>query len=207
VIFVGVLIIQLVGIAVTAAMGGAASSQVTYDPMTGQFTGGSASSGLFGATMFVSLLFTLVSMVVSFIVQAAIVRGALLITYGRQVTLSAMFSLRGVLQVVIASLVISVLATIGLVLCIIPGLVVWFFTLYTLYFIVDKNMGAFDAIMASVRFVNANLGTLIGFFLASLLAYVVGALLCGIGLLVAMPVVLIAQAYTYRILQGEPVAA
>jgi uncharacterized membrane protein len=45
------------------------------------------------------------------------------------------------------------------------------------------------------------------FFLATLLAYIVGALLCGIGLLAAIPVIYIAQGYTYRRLQGEQVAA
>jgi uncharacterized membrane protein len=35
----------------------------------------------------------------------------------------------------------------------------------------------------------------------------VGACLCGVGLLVAMPVVTIAAAYTFRVLQGQPVAA
>ena len=62
-------------------------------------------------------------------------------------------------------------------------------------------------IKASVAFVNANLGTLIGFYIASAIAIFVGALLCGIGLLAAIPVVVIAQAYAYRSLQGEPVAA
>ena len=78
---------------------------------------------------------------------------------------------------------------------------------FALYFVVDKQMPALEAIKASISFVNKNLGTLIGFFLASLLAYFVGALLCGIGLLAAIPVVIIVQAYTYRTLQGEAVAA
>jgi uncharacterized membrane protein len=40
-----------------------------------------------------------------------------------------------------------------------------------------------------------------------MLAYFVGAILCGIGLLVAVPVVIIAQAYMWRRLQNMPVAA
>jgi uncharacterized membrane protein len=205
-IVVVLVLIQLISFAVTAGMTGAAGSQMTYDPMTGQFTGGAAANGLLGAAFFVSLLFSLLSMVVSFVIQAAIIRGALHITYGRQVRLSDMFSLQNIVPVIVASLVIGVLTTIGLMLCIVPGLIVMFFTIYTLYFILDKDMGAFEAIMASVRFVNRNLGTLVGFFLACVLAYIVGALLCGIGLLAAIPVVLIAQAYTYRTLQGETVA-
>jgi hypothetical protein len=65
---------------------------------------------------------------------------------------------------------------------------------------------AIDAIKASFGFVNKNLGTLLGFYVAAIVATFVGALLCGIGLLVALPVIVIGQAFLYRRLQGEPVA-
>jgi uncharacterized membrane protein len=92
-------------------------------------------------------------------------------------------------------------------LCYIPGLIVQFFTLWFGYFVLGKKMAPMDAIKASFQFVNQNLGTLIVFYLASMLAYFVGAILCGIGLLVAVPVVVIAQAYMWRRLQNRPVAA
>jgi uncharacterized membrane protein len=47
-------------------------------------------------------------------------------------------------------------------------------------------------------------GALVLFFLAAAALYVVGACLCGLGLLVAVPVVAVSQAYTFRILTGEP---
>lgn len=71
----------------------------------------------------------------------------------------------------------------------------------------DENLGGTDAIKASFSFVNKNLGTLIGLFLAEILAIFVGAITCGIGLIVAVPVVIIAQSFAYRTLNGEPVAA
>jgi uncharacterized membrane protein len=55
--------------------------------------------------------------------------------------------------------------------------------------------------------VTRHFGPLVLFFLASIAAYVVGACLCGLGLLVAIPVVVIAQAYTFRTLNGDPVTA
>ena len=102
---------------------------------------------------------------------------------------------------------VGVGTAIGYFLCIIPGLIVMFFSQFYVWFIVDKQMGAWDAIKASFSLVNQHLGTLILFFLASVVAYLVGAILCGIGLLVAIPVIYIAQGYTYRRLQGESVAA
>ena len=82
-----------------------------------------------------------------------------------------------------------------------------FLTSFTLHFIIDKDMGAIDAIKASISFVMANIGTLIVLLPGLIAAYIVGALLCGVGLLVAIPVVVIATAYAYRTLQGEQVAA
>jgi uncharacterized membrane protein len=43
--------------------------------------------------------------------------------------------------------------------------------------------------------------------LLSLVAYFVGAILCGVGLLVAIPVVIIGQAFLYRRLTGGAVSA
>ena len=42
--------------------------------------------------------------------------------------------------------------------------------------------------------------------LLAFLCVVVGAIACGVGLLVAVPVVLISQAYTLRALTGGPIA-
>ena len=81
-----------------------------------------------------------------------------------------------------------------------------FFSQFFVHFALDKQLPAVEAIKASFAFVNQNLGTLIGFYLATIVAAFVGALLCGVGLLVAIPVIIIGQAYTYRVLQGEPVA-
>ncbi len=66
-------------------------------------------------------------------------------------------------------------------------------------------MGAVDAIKASYELVTQNLAhTLVYWLLASLIT-LVGACLCGLGLLVAIPVALVGYAYTYRRLQSQPV--
>src|SRR5262249_10196531 len=110
-------------------------------------------------------------------------------------------------QIVLAALIVGVAVTVGLFLCVIPGLIIAFFAQYTLFFLIDRHLPAMDAIRASFGFVNESLGTLVGFYLASLLAIAIGFAVCYIGSLVAIPVVIIAAAFTYRRLQGEPVAA
>jgi uncharacterized membrane protein len=57
-----------------------------------------------------------------------------------------------------------------------------------------------------VRLVTGHLGSTVVFYLLCAAVTALGALLCGVGLLVTVPVVLIGYAYTFRRLQDQPVA-
>jgi uncharacterized membrane protein len=151
------------------------------------------------------LLFSLLSALVSLLIQAAVVRGALDITKGERIDINTFLSTENLGQIVLASIILAVGTAIGLILCVIPGLILIFFSQFTYQFIIDKGLPAFDAIKASFNLVNQNLGPVVGLFFASILAFFVGALLCGIGLIVAIPVTIIATAYAYRRLSGQPV--
>ena len=167
---------------------------------------GRSNAGFF-ALLLSSALFSLGGVVLQYLVQAGITRGALSLTDGRGLEVATFLSTDNLVQVVIGGLVLGVATAIGFFLCYIPGLIVAFFGQFFVFFAVDQNMAAMDAIKASIAFVQQHIGTLVGFYLASLVALFVGALLCGIGLLVAGPVVVIAQAFVFRRLHGQPVAA
>lgn len=155
---------------------------------------------VYGVQMVVMFLY-------SYLVQAGFTRAALAITRGERVDISTMTSSNRLGQVLLGGLVMAIGTAIGTMLCIIPGLIIAFFGHFFIYFVLDKGLSGFDAIKASFAFVNKNLGSLIGLFLAELLAILIGAAICGIGLVVAIPVVIIAQGYAYRTLNNEPVAA
>jgi uncharacterized membrane protein len=108
-------------------------------------------------------------------------------------------------QVTVAALIIAGLTFAGSILCVLPGIAILFLTSFTLFFVVDRGEDAVTAIRSSVRLVGSDSGALIVFFLATTALYVVGACLCGLGLLVAVPLVAVAQAYTFRTLTGDPV--
>ena len=199
-----VLLAALVIIQILQAVTGG-NDTIEFNPDTGEFEGGS--SGMLGGSILASLFFGGLSFLAQMIIQSGIIKGALDLTKGKPLSLGSMFSGIDFVQVIIASLILAVATMIGFVMLFLPGIAVMFFTAFTLYFIIDKGMPAIEAIKASVSFVLANAGTLIVFFLACIAAYIVGALLCGVGLLVAIPVVVLATAYTYRTLQGEQVAA
>lgn len=175
-----------------------------------QFLGNSISGSggeSFAGAFVVSMLLTALSMAVQLALQAAIIKGSLQLTRGQGIDVGSAFSGIRWGQVVLTAVLVFVGTVVGLVLCIIPGLIWIFLTSYSLYFVIDRDMGAVDAIKASITMVKNNLGPLILFWLASLGVTILGACACGVGLLVAIPVVILAQAYTFRTFNNDPVTA
>jgi len=157
--------------------------------------------------LFVTALITgLVTVVWSF-AAAGLYKGALAVVDGTKLTMGQMFEGWDKGQVAIAAILIGIATAIGSFLCYVPGLIVGFLMMFTLLFIVDQQMQAIDAIKASIKLVTDNLGQTIVWALLAIVVYIVGLVVCCVGLLVAIPIILIGLAYTYRRLQGEPVAA
>jgi len=154
----------------------------------------------------VALVFQILSNIVGVLFMAALVRGAFDATDGNQVSLGAMFTRWDKVQVLLAALVVSVLTTIGLLLLVIPGIIVIFLTWYTTYFVVDRGQDALTAIKSSVVFTGQNLGPVLLYALLGFLCLVAGLLACFVGVFVALPVVVIGAAYTFRRLHDQPVS-
>lgn len=168
--------------------------------------GGDSNAGFF-AFMLSSAIMGLAFVTLFFIIQAGIIRAALAITYGEQIEMKTLFAIDELGQVILTALIIGVASAIGFVLCYIPGLVVMVFTSFAMHFVIDKRLPAIEAIKASVELVNRNLGTMVVLLIAGYVANTIGSFLCGVGLLVSIPVVIIANTYAYRRMQGEAVAA
>jgi hypothetical protein len=139
------------------------------------------------------------------ILAAGLYRGATRVTDGKDFSLSQLFEGYNKMQVVFASIFIALATGIATTLCYLPGVLIGFLTSYTLFFIVDQELEAAEAIQASVKLVWHNFGHALLYFILAAIVLAVGALLLGVGLLVAGPVVLLGFAYTYRRLQGQPV--
>jgi uncharacterized membrane protein len=92
------------------------------------------------------------------------------------------------------------------VLCYLPGLVVALFTMFTTFVLIDKNLAPIDAIKASIDIVKANFVQVLLVWLLFGVITTVGSLLCGIGLIVAVPVATLFLVYAYRKLSGGQVA-
>ncbi|MFC4374315.1 hypothetical protein ACFO5K_09390 [Nocardia halotolerans] len=156
----------------------------------------------FGIWQFIG---TVVSTIVGYLISAAFVRGALHEIDGRKPTFGDFFQFTKVGAVILAGLLVGLATGIGLLLCILPGIVIAFFTWWTMQFVIDRDQDPVSAIKSSFSAISSNAGPLLLLALALFGINVVGALLCGIGLLVTIPLTIIASTYAYRLVVGGTV--
>ncbi|MGW6728324.1 hypothetical protein ACWF9G_20695 [Nocardia sp. NPDC055029] len=156
----------------------------------------------FGIWQFIG---TVVSAIIGYLISAAFVRGALHETDGRKPGFGDFFKFTNVGAVILAGILVGLATGIGFVLCILPGLVIAFFTWWTMQFVIDRDQDAISAIKSSFSAISSNAGPLLLLALALFGINIVGALLCGLGLLVTVPLTIIASTYAYRVVTGGPV--
>lgn len=145
-------------------------------------------------------------MIAAQVIGAGLIRASLDITEGKPFLTSTVFKFDKIGSVIVTSLIIAAATFVGTILCYLPGLIVGFFTSYSLYFVMDKGLAPVDAIKASVNLVKDNLGTALIWYIVGGLVAGAGAIACGVGLLVTIPIFLIGTAFTYKHLTGQPVA-
>lgn len=77
------------------------------------------------------------------------------------------------------------------------------FTSFAMHFVIDRRLPAVEAIRASVDLANHSLGTMIVLLIAGYVANAIGTMLCGVGLLVSIPVVIIANRWCWSSAPGR----
>ena len=207
IVFIGVVVVSIIWSLIATGIINAVFGQasLTIDPNTGSLVT-SGGPGFIGSFIFQALNILVWATLFGFI-QAAITRAALALTEGKKIEASTLLSTERLGEVIVTALLVGVFTAIGFLFCGIGALVVEFFLFFTWYFLLDQNLSPMDAIKASFNFVKSHVGDVLVFLLASWLALFVGALLCGIGTIVAAPVVYIASAYTYKKFTNQAVAA
>jgi uncharacterized membrane protein len=190
-------------------LGGASANTNADGDYGGSFTAGLDAGGFF--------ILQIVTFVFGIFVQAAIWSGLLDIADGRPVTVGSFFKPRNFGNVILAGALLAVISAVLNSLSLLPGFlfallslvlifVFAFFTLFTIAFATDRALAPIDAVKASISVVKANPGPTLLSLLVQALILVVGLFACGIGVIVAGPLALLIQAYTYRRLSGGPVA-
>lgn len=206
-IFVGALVIIGLGFILTfVVLGGDELECVDRDAFgycTEYETGG---AGLFLTMVILAVTFGLF-FIYAQVVGSGLIRGMLGVTNGLPFKASDVFKFQNLGPVIITSLLIGAGIMVGYILCVIPAIIFGFLSQYSLYFLIDKNLSPVDSIKASIDLVRNNLGPTIIWYLVSAAIILVGELICFVGLLAAIPVVLLGTAYMYKSLTGQAVAA
>ncbi len=147
---------------------------------------------------------------VSLLLGLGIIRVALAVLDGRTPYVNDLISTQGLLPYVIATLLFSVIVTIGLILCIIPGLIAGFLLQFYAFAILDDRSGGeadpIAALRKSFDVTSSHVGSLILLALACIGINFIGAMLCGLGLLVSIPVSWVAIAYAWRFFTNGTIA-
>jgi uncharacterized membrane protein len=165
------------------------------------------SPGMAIAGLVIALIVYAVTLVVEVYSWASLITGCLDIADGKPVTIGSFFKPRNLGPAMLAALLVGVLTALGFVLLIIPGIIFAVLASLTLYFVIDRSMGAVDALKASIATVRANVGAILMAVLVTIGTTLLGALACCVGLLVAVPLNTLIWTYTYRKLSGGQVAA
>lgn len=191
----------------------------TIDPVTGQVTvSGGVVAGL-GVAFFIYLV---LSIVLGFLAFAQFSRAALETVDRGRIDFAAFTKTTVLGTLLLASLLVAIFTSLGLIACLIGAIVVAFLLQFYPYPILDGSaQGAMGGVKASWNFVTKNLGNVLLYALVVLgIGIVVGIVAGIIGLIpilgwivqaavgvVLTPILAIAHAYTYRVLNEQGVAS
>ena len=153
-----------------------------------------------GASILVRLVFQIVFSVVSALLSAGFYQAAFKQLRGEQVSVS---DIAGTFQylgpMLGAAIIIGILQGIGTILCLIPGFIVAGLFMFTFPLIVERNLGMFDAMSASIDVAKKNLVMFTLFaIVVQFLIPMAGLFACCIGMLVAYPLIFLINACAYR---------
>lgn len=111
-------------------------------------------------------------------------------------------------DVLVGSILYGLLVMAGFILLIIPGIYWAVRYQFYLYLIIDQDMGPVDAIKRSGQLARGAWWHLFGFWWVALGIYLLGFLACCVGVVAAVPVIMVSMAYIYRtLLAATPVDA
>ncbi len=145
-----------------------------------------------------SLIGFLIGVVASTVVTIAYARLALSAEAGKHVGWEGLWAPEYFLNTLGASILQGIIILIGIILLVIPGIVAALMLSMTQLSVVDKKLTPIAAIKESYHLTKGHLFELFLLMIALILLNMVGLILLVVGLLVTLPISLIAVAHVYR---------
>ena len=167
-------------------------------------------SGIIGSI----LISIVIALLVAFL-RIGLLRAALRVTRGETPSFNDLMTGTNLVPYIIVAIVSGILTAIGLVLCVIPGLLVAFFLLFAPIHALDKGAGVGDALNWSFNAVKATLVPCIVLVLIGIVVGIISSFAGGIGGAVVAallglfidPISSLLTANLYRQMGNEPIAA
>jgi uncharacterized membrane protein len=151
----------------------------------------------------ISLPLSLVGWIFATYLQAGLIQIWIAAAHGKTANFGDLFSGRGFLPLLGANLLTGLAVGVGMLFCLVPGIILALGFWMAPYFVVDAEMGPIRAMEASWQATGGHKGTLFLFFIASFFVALAGILACGVGVLVASPVISVGMAIIYTRLTGQ----
>lgn len=147
----------------------------------------------------ITFLFSIIGWVIQMVTGIGVIVISLKFVDGKKPEIKDIYSHYPLLlNYFFGSLIYGIVFLAGIILLIVPGIIWGIKYQYTTYLIIDKKMSPMDAFKKSAEITKGNIMKLLWLDIAFIWITVLGALVMGIGLIVAWPIVTLAGAYVYR---------
>ncbi|MCH5645275.1 MULTISPECIES: hypothetical protein [unclassified Gordonia (in: high G+C Gram-positive bacteria)] len=201
--FALILIVTLLAVFATAIFG--TTETHTSDYGSG-YTYSYETTTIGGGGLFLMFLLYLVLLVGIFYIQISIISGALRVANGEPVTSASFLKPTRFGPTILTAILVGIITSIGLVLCVIPGLIAIFLLQFSIVATIDKQLSPVDAMKTSFELAKTKVGDSLIALLVAYAINLVGAIVCYIGLIVSAPLAQLFYVHCWRRLNGAPIA-
>lgn len=164
----------------------------------------SIQSSLNGERQFLaSFLFSIIMWIINSIISMGVIFITLKFVDNKKPKIKELFYTKNLFNYIIASIVRTVIIFIGFILLIVPGIIFSIKLQYSEYLIVDKGKDAVDSLKGSWEMTKGVKWNLFLFGILLGLINILGFLALLVGLLVTVPLSMVANAYIYRKLLSQ----
>ncbi len=155
-----------------------------------------------------SIIFGIIGFVVGLILAMGLIRASLAVTNGQKPEFSMLANTDRLAPYAVAAILFGIGFYIGLLLLIIPGIIFALIYMFHGFVVLDSptEISGTDALKVSAELTKGHRGALFGLVLILFGINIIGAILCGIGLLFTYGISAITVAAAYRMLKGQPLA-
>lgn len=159
-----------------------------------------------GSGVLVGAVVTIVFVVLAYFATIGVLRAAIATSHGAAPEFSMIVRTEYLGRYVLFSLLYGVLAVIGVILCIIPGLLVAFFLQLGQVYVLDRGDRPVAAAKSSFAAVRRHIGPALLMLIFVMIVALIGSTFYGILTLVTLPFSSLFIVHMYRQFNGEPVA-